>query len=440
MRRDRMHTRSKGEAPTSDFDARNLRVGGSFVRDVAAPGLGEPLSPATRKQLEAGLGHSFADLRVHADADADQLARRIDAGAFTLGNHVYFREHQYRPNTESGFRVLAHEATHVAQQSSAGARELDAEETLAIGEPNGSFELEASQAADAVLAGERVAVSSDVGQLGGSAPVVQRFGWDTLFGGSEGSEDEKDDVGVLQGVMSLVGTVADTAEGLAGEIPYVGDIADIGAAAGNFIEAQVGGQDLGESLATTAGQYGAGKLADYVSTPEDTLINAVHSIASIAGLDESVTDFTEVASDMTPTSFLGDIGGNLSRGLMNLVTDDDEAQDRHAKDLVEGDGGAPLQGYALAYDFVDRLVSGEDPEEALMDVGSQGQDSPLARMGNYLGDTAYEFINEDLAEAGEIAGSEEGLGVMEFLGVGEDEGTTTLWDHIGSDVGDLFDF
>jgi len=37
-----------------------------------------------------------------------------------------------------------------------------------------------------------------------------------------------------------------------------------------------------------------------------------------------------------------------------------------------------------------------------MDAGSKGEDSVLGRIGGYLGDEAYQFINKDLPEASEF--------------------------------------
>jgi len=41
----------------------------------------------------------------------------VDARAYTVGRHIVFGEGQYAPGTSSGRRLLAHELTHVVQQS-----------------------------------------------------------------------------------------------------------------------------------------------------------------------------------------------------------------------------------------------------------------------------------------------------------------------------------
>jgi hypothetical protein len=58
--------------------------------------------------------------RVHTGASADELARQLDARAFTVGKDVFFRSGAYQPHTPSGRALLAHELTHVSQATEAG--------------------------------------------------------------------------------------------------------------------------------------------------------------------------------------------------------------------------------------------------------------------------------------------------------------------------------
>lgn len=59
------------------------------------------------------LGH----VRVHTGPQAAASAEALDAHAYTVGNHVVFGRGQYAPDTSAGRNLLAHELTHVAQQS-----------------------------------------------------------------------------------------------------------------------------------------------------------------------------------------------------------------------------------------------------------------------------------------------------------------------------------
>jgi hypothetical protein len=87
----------------------------------ASDGAGEPIPPALRGAMEAGIGAEFSAVRVHADARAASLCESVSARAFTHGANVYFNRGEYRPDAREGRRVLAHELVHVVQQGAAGA-------------------------------------------------------------------------------------------------------------------------------------------------------------------------------------------------------------------------------------------------------------------------------------------------------------------------------
>jgi hypothetical protein len=78
---------------------------------------GDTLASGTMQRMETGFGRSFGDVRVHSDGAADTAAKAIDARAFTLGRDIYFAQGQYQPHSASGQHLLAHELTHVVQQS-----------------------------------------------------------------------------------------------------------------------------------------------------------------------------------------------------------------------------------------------------------------------------------------------------------------------------------
>ena len=84
-------------------------------------GGGRPLEGPTRARMEDAFGRSFDGVRVHDDAAAAGLSRDLGARAFTLGEHVVFSEHGYRPGTPLGDALLAHELAHVGQQGEARA-------------------------------------------------------------------------------------------------------------------------------------------------------------------------------------------------------------------------------------------------------------------------------------------------------------------------------
>jgi hypothetical protein len=83
----------------------------------ATRGGGESLPSPTRSFMESRFGWNFSSVRVHNDARANTLAREVNARAFTLENDIFFASAQYQPNSREGQHLLAHELTHVIQQS-----------------------------------------------------------------------------------------------------------------------------------------------------------------------------------------------------------------------------------------------------------------------------------------------------------------------------------
>jgi LysM repeat protein len=80
-------------------------------------GGGRPLDRALRTPLQNSFGHDFGGVRIHTGDRAAAAARQVSAQAFTVGSDVYFGRGHYRPGSQSGLRLLAHEMTHVVQQS-----------------------------------------------------------------------------------------------------------------------------------------------------------------------------------------------------------------------------------------------------------------------------------------------------------------------------------
>jgi hypothetical protein len=100
-----------GEAPT---------VTAPFERELhGLRGGGRPLSPADRAFFEPRFGRSFAEVRLHTGTAPARLARQVHARAFTLGRDIVFDSGEHAPDSPGGRRLLAHELTHVAQQSGA---------------------------------------------------------------------------------------------------------------------------------------------------------------------------------------------------------------------------------------------------------------------------------------------------------------------------------
>ena len=109
---------------------------------------GHPLDSGVKSLLEPLFGHNFGDVRVHADGDADALSDDFSARAFTFGNDLFFGADEYAPDTLNGRHLLAHELTHVVQQSRFGVRD-----DFSLSHSSDTSEGDASAAADNVVVG-----------------------------------------------------------------------------------------------------------------------------------------------------------------------------------------------------------------------------------------------------------------------------------------------
>lgn len=97
------------------------------AQDTTAPALeerlhasesgGEPLAEEQRAALEPRMGMNFARVRVHTDSAAADMSQDMQARAFTIGEHIYFGAGHCQPETAGGQWLLAHELTHVGQQT-----------------------------------------------------------------------------------------------------------------------------------------------------------------------------------------------------------------------------------------------------------------------------------------------------------------------------------
>jgi hypothetical protein len=98
--------------------------------------------------MELRFGYDFSAVRVHTDEAAAQSARALGALSYTAGTDIAFDRGQYEPGTPSGRRLLAHELTHVAQQSRAAP-----ENGLSLAPTNSPAEREADEVSASVAAG-----------------------------------------------------------------------------------------------------------------------------------------------------------------------------------------------------------------------------------------------------------------------------------------------
>jgi hypothetical protein len=82
------------------------------------PGVGTPISPHVRANIEPVLGSDLSNVRVHSDTSARETATSLHARAFTHRSDIWLG-----PNESAhDVRLMAHEATHVVQQGAAASQ------------------------------------------------------------------------------------------------------------------------------------------------------------------------------------------------------------------------------------------------------------------------------------------------------------------------------
>lgn len=134
------------ESATASLSALQTRLAG-----------GSALPASTRTRMEAGFGHSFADVRIHTGGEAASATTTARAEAFASGSSIAFAPGRFAPGTPSGDRLIAHELAHVVQQRQAGSGGT-VQAKLRVSSPGDSAETSADRAAETVLAGGRAQV------------------------------------------------------------------------------------------------------------------------------------------------------------------------------------------------------------------------------------------------------------------------------------------
>lgn len=180
---------------------------------------GRPLDAPTRAFMEPRFGSDFSGVRVHTDGKAAESARAVHALAYTVGHDVVFGAGLYTPETLAGKKLLAHELTHVVQQSKNPALQGYGM-TAAV---DNQLEQQASSVADAIVNGNALPPTS------ASMPTVQRqdastdVGTDAGTGAStDAGTDASTDAGTDAGSALPTSGTGGAASGAAATAPSLG--------------------------------------------------------------------------------------------------------------------------------------------------------------------------------------------------------------------------
>jgi hypothetical protein len=131
--------RSPGERSTEDQE--DLP---SIHHALSSPAVG--LDAPVREQMGSLFQFNFDTVKVHHDPVAAGSAQRLNAHAYTVGEHLVFNKGRYQPQQRDGQQLIAHELTHVVQQAQSPALPQGF-----VSQPSDPAEQEAGRMAEAVV-------------------------------------------------------------------------------------------------------------------------------------------------------------------------------------------------------------------------------------------------------------------------------------------------
>lgn len=167
LARDADHSDSAGAR-----DANGVAANAEQAVDRAAGSASEPIPENVRARFERSLGTELADVRLHTGQDSAEAAQAVGAKAYTIGQDIHFAAGQYAPSDPTGEHLLAHEVAHTVQNRGGSVPVMQAK--LEVSTPADAAEVEAEQAADAIVAGTSPDISGEAGAVAGNAAMLGR--------------------------------------------------------------------------------------------------------------------------------------------------------------------------------------------------------------------------------------------------------------------------
>jgi Domain of unknown function (DUF4157) len=233
---------------------------------------GHPLDSGTRAFMEPALGQDFGQVRVHTDAQAGQAAQDLSANAFTTGNDIYFAPGQYNPSGTAGRGLVAHELTHVVQQSQGTV-------SPGISQPGDAHELQAEAVQSAVVTN----AAGPVPEAPSVMPAVQRDDNAGAATPPPAAGAAPAPTGIIGKVLSFFADKANIIPGFRLFTVILGvnpiDMSPVDRSPANILRALVEVAPGGELITKALDAYGVfDKVGNWVSQQLQTLGLAVDSI------------------------------------------------------------------------------------------------------------------------------------------------------------------
>jgi len=95
-------------------------VGANVAAEIRnSTAAGAPLPLSVRRFMEPRFRADFRAVRMHTGEKAAWLNTQLSAQAFTVGDQIFFGRDRFRPDTQDGRELIAHELTHTIQQGAA---------------------------------------------------------------------------------------------------------------------------------------------------------------------------------------------------------------------------------------------------------------------------------------------------------------------------------
>lgn len=145
----RLLAQRSGDGPTSASLSAGFDLDDETTNRINRErGNGHSLDSNIQAKMSESTGQDFSGVKVHTGPESHALNESINATAFTTGQDIFFREGAYDPGSSSGQELLAHELTHVVQQSSG--RVGGGSGRMTVNVPGDAYEQQADSVAKAV--------------------------------------------------------------------------------------------------------------------------------------------------------------------------------------------------------------------------------------------------------------------------------------------------
>jgi outer membrane protein OmpA-like peptidoglycan-associated protein len=122
----------------------------AHLTELISRSRGSSLPGGLRNQLEPATGRDLGNVSVHTGPEASAAAAELGARAFAYGSGIYFKQGNFRPGSDQGDKLIAHEVTHVIQDAEGTGTRSPSGDGVAVSSPTDTSEVSARRTADAM--------------------------------------------------------------------------------------------------------------------------------------------------------------------------------------------------------------------------------------------------------------------------------------------------